>query len=79
MSAPYEGNLLLDALLDRLGNAQAQAWLARLDQWLSRDDRDTPFNSTRFDQDQFRATDAPYDRRKQTKNGPPKLDPKTAS
>jgi hypothetical protein len=79
MSAPYEGTLLLGALLDRLGSVQAQAWLARLDRWLSDDDRDTPFKSTRFDRDQFRATDAPYDRRKQTKNGPHNLDPRTAS
>ena len=79
MSAPCEGNLLLGALLDRLGSVQAQAWLARLDQWLSDDKLDTPFKSTRFDRDQFRATDAPYDRRKQTKNGPPTLDPRTAS
>jgi hypothetical protein len=79
MSAPHEGSLLLGALLDRLGSAQAQDWLARLDQWLSSEDRDAPFRSTRFDRYQFRATDAPYDRRKQTKNGPHNLDPRTAS
>jgi hypothetical protein len=79
MSAPCEGNLLLGALLDRLGSVQAQAWLARLDQWLSSEDRDAPFRSTRFDRDQFRTTDAPHDRRKQTKNGPHNLDPRTAT
>lgn len=79
MSAPYEGTLLLGALLDRLGSVQAQIWLAHLDRWLSRDERGTPFRNTRFDRDQFRATDASYDRRKQTKNGPQNLDPRTAS
>ena len=34
-----EGNILLEALLDRLGKTQAQALLVRLDQWLSRDAR----------------------------------------
>jgi len=79
MTVPCQENLLLGALLDRLGSAQAQAWLARLDQWLTRDDRDTPLADTRFDRDQFRATDALYDRRKQTKNGTQNLDPRTAS
>jgi hypothetical protein len=79
MSAPREGSLLLGALLDRLGSVQSQAWLARLDQWLSSHGGDTPFEDTRFDRDQFRATEATYDRRKQTKNGTPDLDPRTAS
>lgn len=78
MTAPSEENLLLGALLDRLGSAQAQAWLARLDQWLSRDSDTLPAD-TRFDRDQFRATEALYDRRKQTKNGTHNLDPRTAS
>jgi hypothetical protein len=29
-----EGNVLLGALLDRMGKTQAQALLARLEQWL---------------------------------------------
>jgi len=33
------GNLLIGALLDRLGHAQAQALLARLDKWLSQSER----------------------------------------
>ena len=69
MSDPQERSVLLGALLDRLGSDQAQAWLERLDRWLA-SESDTPFPSTQFDRDQFRATEAPYDRRKQTKNGP---------
>jgi len=34
------GNLLIDALLDRLGSAQAQALLHRLDRWVSQESRD---------------------------------------
>jgi len=34
------GTLLIGALLDRLGSAQAQAPLQRLDRWLSQEDRD---------------------------------------
>jgi len=79
MSTPCEGKLLLGALLDRLGTAQAQAWLAQLDQWLTRDDSDTPLADTRFDRDQFRTTESTYDRRKQTKNGTHNLDPRKAS
>jgi len=37
MSRAHEANVLLGALLDRLGNTQAQALLVRLDQWLTRD------------------------------------------
>jgi hypothetical protein len=32
--------LLIDALLDRLGSAQAQALLQRLDRWMSLEGRD---------------------------------------
>jgi hypothetical protein len=37
---PLGGNLLIGALLDRLGHAQAQALLQRLDRLLSQEDRD---------------------------------------
>ena len=67
MSPPRVDRILLGALLDRLGSVQAQALLARLDQWLSREERDVPVESIRFDRDQLRAIGTPYDRRKQTK------------
>ena len=68
MSPPRVDRNLLGALLDRLGSVQAQALLARLDQWLSREERDVPVESIRFDQDQLRSVGAPYDRRKQITN-----------
>jgi hypothetical protein len=40
MRNPFGGNLLIGSLLDRLGHAQAQALLARLDTWLSQNERD---------------------------------------
>jgi len=40
MRNPLGGNLLIGALLDRLGHAQAQALLQRLDRMLSREARD---------------------------------------
>ncbi len=42
MRNPLGGNLLIGALLDRLGHAQAQALLQRLDRLLSRDRDDLP-------------------------------------
>jgi hypothetical protein len=42
MRNPLSGNLLIGALLDRLGHAQAQALLHRLDRLLSRDRDDLP-------------------------------------
>jgi hypothetical protein len=42
MTTPHERNLLLSALLERIGCTEAQALLARLDQWLSPGDRDAP-------------------------------------
>jgi len=42
MTTPHEGNLLLSALLERIGCTEAQALLARLDQWLLRGDRKAP-------------------------------------
>jgi hypothetical protein len=35
------GNLLIDALLDRLGSTQAHALLAQLNTWMSQNNRDT--------------------------------------
>ena len=40
MRNPLGGNLLIGALLDRLGHAQAQALLQRLDRLLSQEARD---------------------------------------
>jgi len=60
VSNRYEENVLLGALLDRLGKTQAQALLARLDQWMTRDRGDAPA----FDRDQKQVTDSAYDRRK---------------
>jgi hypothetical protein len=42
MRNPLGGNLLIGALLDRLGHAQAQVLLQRLDRLLSRDRDDLP-------------------------------------
>jgi hypothetical protein len=58
--------LLLDALLDRLGALQAQALLASLDRWLSADAPQP--NTKRFDDDQIRVIEGPYDRRKNDGN-----------
>jgi hypothetical protein len=75
-----EGNVLLDALLDRIGKAQAQALLARLDQWLSLDARDaSPTDNKLIDRDQLGAPQIPYDRRKSERNGIIPTDSKTAS
>ena len=63
-----EGNILLDALLDRMGKAQAKALLARLDQWLSRGNRGAPMERIRFDPNQLDAVEGPYDRRKHDSN-----------
>jgi hypothetical protein len=64
MSNSYEGSVLLGALLDRLGKPQAQVLLARLDQWLSLDNRGAPLENIRSEPKQFDAVEAPYDRRK---------------
>ena len=40
MRNPLGGNLLIGALLDRLGHVQAQLLLARLDKWLCQNERD---------------------------------------
>ena len=61
MTFPGEETVLLGALLDRLGKTQAHALLVRLDQWLTRDDRESP---QVFDRDQRRDIDTPYDRRR---------------
>jgi hypothetical protein len=62
MSSAREGNVLLGALLDRLGAPQAQALLLQLDQWLASTSQP---NSKRFDRDQIYAVEGPYDRRRQ--------------
>ena len=38
MRNPFGGNLLIGSLLDRLGHAQGQALLARLNTWLSQNE-----------------------------------------
>jgi len=78
MSCAYEENVLLGALLDRLGNTQAQALLVRLDRWLTRDG-ETPLKSPRFERDQIRTIEAPYDRRKYDRNGIHKQHSQSAS
>lgn len=64
MRPARESNVLLGALLDRLGAVQAQALLARLDQWLAA----AYPNTKRFDRDQINAIEGPYDRRRQHGN-----------
>jgi len=61
-----EADVLLGALLDRLGKTQAQVLLVRLDQWLA---SEASPNTKRFDQDQIRPIEGPYDRRRQDGNG----------
>lgn len=68
MNRAYEGHVLLGALLDRLGNTQAQALLVRLDQWLIRDS-EVRLKRPRLERDQIRTIEAPYDRRKRDANG----------
>jgi hypothetical protein len=65
MSRSSEETVLLGALLDRLGNTQAQALLVRLDRWLTADEREP---RQELDRDQMRAQDTPYDRRKRVGN-----------
>jgi hypothetical protein len=62
MTPAREGNVLIGALLDRLGAAQAQALLSQLDQWLA--SMPQPYTK-RFDRDQINAVEGPYDRRRQ--------------
>ena len=61
----HEGQLLIGALLDRLGKRGAQALLAQLDQWLA---AETHPNTNRFDSDQVGAIEGPYDRRRHDGN-----------
>ena len=75
MSNSSEESVLLGALLDRLGKAQAQVLLARLDQWMTRDRGNAPA----FDQDQKQVTDSAYDRRKRDGNGIHNPDSNSAS
>ena len=66
MSASRDASALLGALLDRLGTTQAQALLARLDQWLASAARP---DTKGLDHDQVRAVQGQYDRRRQDGNG----------
>jgi hypothetical protein len=56
-----EANVLIGALLDRLGKSGAEALLARLDQLLASDTRP---HTNRFDRDQIGAIESPHDRRR---------------
>ena len=69
MSPAREGNVLLGALLERLGTIQAQALIERLEQWLNGENRAAHPITKRFDQDQIRAFEGPYDRRRHDGNG----------
>lgn len=61
-------NVLLGALLDRLGKTQAQALLVRLDQWLAQDVSDTRNESSRLDSTQLHYRQPSCDRRKSFNN-----------
>ena len=78
MSRAHEENVLLGALLDRLGNTQAKALLVRLDQWLTRGG-EAHLEKPRFERDQICTTEAPYDRRKCDANGTHKQHSQPAS
>jgi hypothetical protein len=58
----HDGELLIGALLDRLGKRGARTLLTQLDQWLT---AETQTNINRFDRNQIGAIEGPYDRRKQ--------------
>ena len=60
-----EANVLIGALLDRLGKSGAEALLARVDQLLISDAHP---NTNRFDRDQIGAIEGPYDRRRHDGN-----------
>ena len=64
MIRPRDANVLIGALLDRLGTTQAQALLSRLDQWLTRDSEKVHAQQHGFDRDQALAAHVPYDRRR---------------
>jgi hypothetical protein len=66
MSSAREANVLLGALLDRLGAPRAQALLLQLDRWLASTSQP---NTKRFDRDQIYAVEDPYDRRRQNGTG----------
>jgi len=74
VSARRGDSLLLGALLERLGSAQGQSLLARLDRWVASPDR-----TMLFERNQIRAIDAAYDRRRQTKRGTINPQPRKAS
>lgn len=64
MSPTREADVLIGALLERLGKTQAQALLARLDQLLARDGEKIHTSEVGFDRGQGLVNQAPYDRRK---------------
>jgi len=68
VSNSYEESVLLGALLDRLGKAQAQVLLARLDQWLSLENRGALLESIRSEAKQLDPVEGPHDRRKRDGN-----------
>ena len=79
MNQVQEENVLLGALLDRLGKTQAQALLVRLDRWLSLDSDKVHARKNGFDQDQVPAADASYDRRRHCESEAPREQSKAAS
>ena len=64
MNSPSDRNVLLCALLERLGTTQARALLARLDQWLTHAGEKVQTQNLKFDRDQVLALQVPYDRRR---------------
>lgn len=79
MNPAHERDVLLGALLDRLGTLQARALLQQLEQWLTGENSTVQPHTNRFDQDQIRAFEGPYDRRRQDGNGIHNRHPKSAS
>lgn len=61
-----DGELLIGALLDRLGKSASKTLVAQLDQWLA---AEMHANTNRFDGNQIGAIEGPYDRRRQDGNG----------
>lgn len=68
MRPAREADVLIGALLERIGKIQAQALLARLDQLLARDSEEIHTSEIGFDRGQGLATQAPYHRRRRDGN-----------
>ena len=68
MTPPSDRNVLLGALLEHLGNIQAQALLARLDQLFVRDSGNIHTPEVGFDRNQAPVAHARYDRRRHDVN-----------